>query len=242
MQTPNFFEQFCPICGNSLTLGMQIVGGPIFIESENYYQEFFTAGSIRNHSKQHSIIFHNNEKIIGLKPVFRTDTKMSWQNYMGIDPENGNSIFTDPKDHEIEFKLQIIKNSIYFMSGPIHKLSAYYFYYLCQPKAIGMSLHGLSHSIDMSAACYYRSSETLINKSEQNVSTREEYFSYKILNKLYYLGLDYDKQIMNFHQLSISDGIIISRFEKSFPAPNNRFDFSNKEKIIKKFNNWTLIS
>jgi hypothetical protein len=144
-----------------------------------------------------------------------------------------------------------------------------FFFFLCNPDSF-KDKGDWDYELNMYKACYFRRSQTLEFKKEENQKKKrwyldfsdksqikinsDEHFVFKSFSedveKLYFLSLDaeQDKTILQHYIINAEHReqsyFNPKIFKKELPYLENRpnFDLRNREKLIDKFENWILMS
>lgn len=130
------------------------------------------------------------------------------------------------------------------------------FFYLCNPLAITPSDYSVeinTYGLDAFSVCYYNVSELFSFTRKDNVptliqsdvlhSSKLEVFSTSLDEKRYSLHNSYseNKSILYFND-TVDKNNIKKTFIKEFDLLDHQLDFSNKSKILNKFDSWILLS
>lgn len=140
----------------------------------------------------------------------------------------------------------------------------FYFFYLCNPRAIKIKYMPYDFEINAFDACYYRSTPlmrcwdrhdgiiTASNPSEENFINAEQVFRViyqsEDFNKAYILSLDYlDNETVFWHytykdSLEINDDSKIMEIKMPILNSLPSFHPSQRDKLLEKFNCWILMS
>ena len=141
-----------------------------------------------------------------------------------------------------------------------------YFFYLCNPKGIKEKDWG-DFAISLFKACYYRSTPFyefklndgkwdlgIVNPDYKGLANKDESFAFNLirkdLEKVYMIKLDYEISDTTLWYYTVTDeekkieNFRPNLFEKNLPLLNVRpkFELSDRQKLIERFDNWILMS
>lgn len=225
------FNTLCPSCQEPLTLFMRWSGDPIDDDYKLFQFYRKMNGNLAfQEVKQENKYLQNSKRTMEIN---------------GIVYPNTNSITFNTSSAE-----KIIQDQ-----------DSVYFFFLCNPD----SIEQLSYDYEINAykSCYFRSSFPVKFVKENNLlcpsyleptphPLRDESFTFidrkEGHEKIYVLTLSYedDRTILKHYSITdeqaAMDDFEPSVFSKDLPLLKNRFDQSNKEKLLERLNSWIVMS